>query len=108
MQEIIKNIKDFLIRPTRYLLRGRIQADADKPARLTADSVVSFDSVPRRLWLRFDSLAEYETHRDELTDIFKESDGKDTVTIYCVAEKTENSASTESVREGDIRPALYS
>ena len=45
---------------------------------------MSFDSVPRRLWLRFDSLAEYETHRDELTDIFKESDGKDTVTIYCV------------------------
>lgn len=50
---------------------------------------MSFDSVPRRLWLRFDSLAEYETHRDELTDIFKESDGKDTVTIYCVAENRE-------------------
>ena len=71
----------------KVFVTGRIQADADKPARLTADSVVSFDSVPRRLWLRFDSLAEYETHRDELTDIFKESDGKDTVTIYCVAEK---------------------
>ena len=71
----------------KVFVTGRIQADADKPARLTADSVVSFDSVPRRLWLRFDSFAEYETHRDELTDIFKESDGKDTVTIYCVAEK---------------------
>lgn len=71
----------------KVFVTGRIQADADKPARLTADSVVSFDSVPRRLWLRFDSLAEYETHSDELTDIFKESDGKDTVTIYCVAEK---------------------
>ena len=71
----------------KVFVTGRIQADADKPARLTADSVVSFDSVPRRLWLRFDSLAEYETHRDELADIFKESDGKDTVTIYCVAEK---------------------
>ncbi len=32
---------------------------------------MSFDSVPRRLWLRFDSLAEYETHRDELADILK-------------------------------------
>ena len=43
--------------------------------------------IYRRLWLRFDSLAEYETHRNELTDIVRESDGKDTVTIYCVAEK---------------------
>lgn len=33
----------------KVFVTGRIQADADKPARLTADSVVSFDSVPRRL-----------------------------------------------------------
>ena len=48
---------------------------------------MSFESVPKRLWLRFDSLAVYEEHREELFDILKESDGRDTVSIYCVAEK---------------------
>ena len=71
----------------KVFITGRVQANVGAEAKLIADSLVSFDSVPRRLWLRFDSLAQYEVCRDDLFDILNESDGKDTVTIYCVAEK---------------------
>ena len=71
----------------KVFITGRVQANVGAEAKLIADSLVSFDSVPRRLWLRFDSLAQYEACRDDLFDILNESDGKDTVTIYCVAEK---------------------
>ncbi len=70
------------------MLRGRIQADADKPARLTAaDSVVSFDSVPRRLWLRFDSLAEYERHTGMSLLIFSKNRTVKTQSQYIVWQK---------------------
>ena len=71
----------------KVFVTGRVQANVNAEAKLIADSLVSFESVPKRLWLRFDSLAVYEEHREELFDILKESDGRDTVTIYCVAEK---------------------
>ena len=71
----------------KVFITGRVQANVGAEAKLIADGLVSFDSVPRRLWLRFDSLAQYEACRDDLFDILNESDGKDTVTIYCVAEK---------------------
>ena len=71
----------------KVFITGRVQANVGAEAKLIADSLVSFDSVPRRLWLRFDSQAQYEACRDDLFDILNESDGKDTVTIYCVAEK---------------------
>lgn len=71
----------------KVFVTGRVQANVNAEAKLIADSLVSFESVPKRLWLRFDSLAVYEEHREELFNILKESDGRDTVTIYCVAEK---------------------
>ena len=71
----------------KVFITGRVQANVGAEAKLIADSLVSFDSVPRRLWLRFPSLAQYEACRDDLFDILNESDGKDTVTIYCEAER---------------------
>ena len=38
------------------------------------------------MWIRFTSLAEYEEKKDELYGILYDSDGKDTVVIYCTKE----------------------
>ena len=47
---------------------------------------MDFASIPRKLWIRFASLSDYEDKKDELYGILYNSDGKDTVVIYCTKE----------------------
>ncbi len=70
----------------KVFVTGRVQANADENAKLICDKVVDFASIPRKLWIRFTSLAEYEEKKDELYGILYDSDGKDTVVIYCTKE----------------------
>ena len=63
-----------------------MQANVDENAKLICDKVVDFASVPRKLWIRFAGVSEYEERKAELENILYESDGKDTVVIYCTKE----------------------
>ena len=55
--------------------------------RSVIDTIVSFDSVPQKLWIRFANMAEYQEKQEELTKILAPSDGHDSVIIYCAEEK---------------------
>lgn len=70
----------------KVFITGKVQANVDENAKLICDKVVDFASVPRKLWIRFAGVSEYEERKAELENILYESDGKDTVVIYCTKE----------------------
>lgn len=70
----------------KVFVTGKVQANVDENAKLICDKVVDFASIPRKLWIRFASLSDYEDKKDELYGILYNSDGKDTVAIYCTKE----------------------
>lgn len=70
----------------KVFITGKVQANVDENAKLICDKVVDFASVPRKLWVRFAGVSEYEERKAELENILYESDGKDTVVIYCTRE----------------------
>lgn len=70
----------------KVFVTGKVQANVDENAKLICDKVVDFASIPRKLWIRFTSLSDYEDKKDELYGILYNSDGKDTVVIYCTKE----------------------
>ena len=90
--EVIVFPRNFLInRPVidtadKVFVTGRVQANADENARLICDKVIDFNTVPRKLWIRFESEEEYQSKQSELNDILYNSDGKDSVIIYCTKE----------------------
>ena len=63
----------------KVFVTGKVQANVDENAKLICDKVVDFASIPRKLWIRFASLSDYEDKKDELYGILYNSDGKDTV-----------------------------
>lgn len=71
----------------KIFVTGKVQANVDSDARLICENIVSFDSVPRKLWIRFASLDEYNNNKDKLDELMHDSDGKDVVVIYCAQEK---------------------
>ena len=70
----------------KVFVTGKVQANVDENAKLICDKVVDFASISRKLWIRFASLSDYEDKKDELYGILYNSDGKDTVVIYCTKE----------------------
>ena len=71
----------------KVFITGRVSANADENGKLICEKIVSFDSVPQKLWIRFANMAEYQEKQEELTKILAPSDGHDSVIIYCAEEK---------------------
>ena len=44
----------------KVFVTGKVQANVDENAKLICDKVVDFASIPRKLWIRFASLSDYE------------------------------------------------
>lgn len=70
----------------KLFITGRVNANADENAKLICESVVPFEDVPRKLWIRFASEEEYLKKAADLAEELKYSDGKDTIIIYCTKE----------------------
>lgn len=70
----------------KLFITGRVNANADENAKLICESVVPFEDVPRKLWIRFASEEEYLKKAADLAEELKYSDGKDAIIIYCTKE----------------------
>lgn len=67
---------------SKVFVRGRIQAGDEENGKLLAETVISFADMPRDLWVKFDTLEEYEKQASKLQTLINTSDGKDNVIIY--------------------------
>lgn len=70
----------------KIFVTGRVSANAEENAKLICEKMVSFDAVPRRLWVRFADEKEYDKAKEKLLGMIADSDGNDSVVIYTVAE----------------------
>lgn len=70
----------------KLFITGRVNANADENAKLICESIVPFEDVPRKLWIRFASEEEYLKKAADLAEELKYSDGKDSIIIYCTKE----------------------
>ena len=66
----------------KVFVRGRVQLDEGKDAKLICETITPFDQVPRKLWLRFRDDAGYLARQKELMQIIEENGGRDQVILY--------------------------
>ena len=67
---------------SKVFVRGRVSAEEEKDGKLICEQITFFEDMPRKLWIKFSTMADYEAHREELMDVLRESEGKDNVVIY--------------------------
>ncbi len=70
----------------KLFITGRVSANVDENGKLICEKIVRFEDVPRRLWIRFADEAEYRAKEDMMLSMLEDSDGKDSVVVYCTAE----------------------
>lgn len=76
-----------LVEEAKVFVTGRTNVEDEKDGKLILESVITFDEVPKKLWIKLASLDAYEKDKTKLEDIIRESEGNDIVIIYCEQEK---------------------
>lgn len=78
---------NWLNEDSKVFIEGRVSAEEDKDAKLICDRIIPFDSIPRKLWIKFATKEDYEKREKELINAIADSDGKDIIVIYVEATK---------------------
>lgn len=71
----------------KVFITGRTSIEEDKDGKIILESMMTFDEVPKTLWVKFPSIQQYEQKERVMTSILAMSEGKDSVVIFCEAEK---------------------
>lgn len=79
--------RQYLNTDEKIFVKGRVSATEDENGKLICEKVVPFDSVPAELWIKFNDKEEYLARENELLKLVAESDGNDSLVIYCAGEK---------------------
>ena len=76
-----------LVEDNKVFVRGRVSLEEDRDGKLICEKITAFDEIPKKLWVKFSNMEEYEQNVEELLGILAGSDGTDSVIIYIEAEK---------------------
>ncbi|MGN0160557.1 MAG: DNA polymerase III subunit alpha [Lachnospiraceae bacterium] len=66
---------------------GRASISGDEKGKVILSRLVPFDQVPKQLWVRFPDRATFDAEESDFNAMIANSDGKDELVVYCVAEK---------------------
>ena len=71
----------------KVFIKGKVSLGDDEQGKVICDRIIEFSKVPRELWIQFQDKEAYLDKEKELFSLLEESDGNDTVIIYCKTEK---------------------
>ena len=66
----------------KVFIEGRVSVEEDRDAKLIAGKILTFDEMPKTVWIRFDDRASYDGKAEVLDKLIAGSDGNDEVAIY--------------------------
>lgn len=71
-----------IVEDNKVFIKGRVNAEEDRDGKLICESIISFDEIPKKLWIKFKTLEQFEQSQAQLFEAIKESDGRDNIIIY--------------------------
>ena len=74
----------------KVFIKGRVSLEEEKDGKLVCEQIMTFEQVPKKLWIKFPTREDYEKRKEALFDILREVDGKDSVVIYVENPKSIN------------------
>ena len=71
-----------LVEDGKVFIKGRVSLEEDRDGKLICERITSFDEIPKKLWIRFPTMAAYEAGIEDLLRDISESEGNDSVVLY--------------------------
>ena len=74
--------RSYVENDAKVFIRGRVQADDDKNARLICQEMHSFGEVKKEVWIQFNTKDEFIEQENELRNLICDYEGDDEIVIY--------------------------
>ena len=87
----------------KVYIKGRVSASEDQQAKLVCERIVPFDEIPKEIWIKFDSKADYMNREQELYRMLEPETGSDRIVIFCAREKAVKRLENRYAVRGDER-----
>lgn len=79
--------RQILSADSKIFVKGRVSLGEDPKGKLICEKIIPFDSLPKTLWVQFETLAAYKEAEKELLDTVDGFDGNDMVGIFLKTER---------------------
>ena len=79
--------QQYLNEESKVFIRGRVSEEDDAASKLICETVIPFEQTRKELWLQYPDKETYLGQEQKLFEMLADSDGEDTVVIYCKKEK---------------------
>ena len=79
--------QNYLNEDSKVFVKGRVSEEEDAPSKLICETIIPFEETKRELWIQYGDKLEYGEDEPHLFDMLGESEGNDTVVIYCKRER---------------------
>ena len=85
-RDYVRN-QNYLNEDSKVFVKGRVSEEDDAPSKLICETIIPFEQTKRELWIQYGDKLEYGEDEPHLFDMLGESEGNDTVVIYCKRER---------------------
>ncbi len=79
--------REYLEIDQKVFVRGRVSEEDEKASKLICEKVIPFEQTKKELWIQFPDKASYLENEQIVYGYLADSEGDDTVVIYCQAER---------------------
>ncbi len=79
--------RSFVVEGNKVFVKGHVQNEDERGAKLICDDIKSFDDCKREVWIQFTNKDAYTNGEAKLLDSIHEMDGNDSLIIYLTEEK---------------------
>lgn len=77
----------YLNEDSKVFVRGRVSEEDDNASKLICEAILPFEQTSCELWIQFPDKAAFQKEEAKLYELLMHSEGRDSVVIYCAAEK---------------------
>ncbi len=77
----------YLNEDDKVFVRGRVSEEDEAPSKLICEKIIPFEQTKKELWIQYADKTAYLEDEAHLFDMLRESEGQDTIVIYCKAER---------------------
>ncbi len=76
-----------LVEGNKIFIKGHVQNEDERGAKLICDDIKSFDDCAREIWIQFSNKDAYNAAEAKLLETIRQMDGNDALIIYLTEEK---------------------
>jgi DNA polymerase-3 subunit alpha len=71
----------------KVFIKGRVNAEEKKDAKLICQKVIPFDNLPSEVWIKFSNKENFVKNEQKINELLGKNEGNDSICIYLEQEK---------------------